>query len=122
MDPTSIRASRELYFSARTTSPLRILLLEVVEIRIPAVQRIEGREVTGPSFVLPASHAEYLVRELAKESGKRQEAAEKVVEAAEAEAAKAEAAEGFAAEAEASTSSTVDPAAEGAWWEVSGRW
>jgi hypothetical protein len=41
-----------------------------------------------------------------------------VVEAAEAEAAEAEAAEGFAAEAEASISSTVDPAADGAWWEV----
>ena len=68
-------------------------------------------------FVLPANHAEYPVRELAKESGKRQEAAEKVVEAAEAEAA-----EGFTAEAEASTASIVELAADGAWWEVSGRW
>ena len=63
-----------------------LLSEEVVETRIPAAQRTEGREVIGPSFVPPASHAEYLARELAKESGKRQEAAVKVMEAAEAEA------------------------------------
>ena len=64
-----------------------ILLEEAVETGIPAVQRIGGREEAGPSFVLPANHAEHLVGELAKESGKRQEAAEQEVATAEAEAA-----------------------------------
>ena len=90
-----------------------ILLEEAVETGIPAVRRIGGREEAGPSFLLPANHAEHLARELAKESGKRQGVAEQVVAAAEAEAA-----EGFAAEAEASTSSIVEPAADGSWWEV----
>ena len=67
------------------------LLTEEVGTRIPAVQRTEGRAVRGPSFVPPAGHAEHLAGELAKESAKRQDAAEKVVEAAEPEAAMAEA-------------------------------
>ena len=40
MDPTSIRASRELYFSARTTSPLRLLLLDPLQLLlVPLVRK-----------------------------------------------------------------------------------